>query len=235
MLISGVQKITLLDYPDHIACIVFTAGCNFRCGYCHNPEFVLPEMLQQLKGNFIPESTFFHFLEQRKNKLEAVVITGGEPTLMPDLILFIKKIKKMGFLVKLDSNGNNPFILRRALEDKMVDYIAMDIKTSLGEYKKLVGNRAEETKLSESIKLLKTMAPDYEFRSTLIKEVHTPEILAAMSELLRGAKRVFLQKFRPTITLNPLFQNFHAFSDTQMEEIKKIFEKNVETVYIRSE
>lgn len=235
MLISGVQKITLLDYPDHTACIVFTAGCNFRCGYCHNPEFVLPEMLQELKGNFIPESSFFHFLEQRKNKLEAVVITGGEPTLMPDLILFIKKIKKMGFLVKLDSNGNNPFVLERVLEDKTVDYIAMDLKTSLSEYKKLAGNRADETKLFKSISLLKDLAPDYEFRSTLIKEIHTPEILTAMSELLRDAKRVFLQKFRPTITLNPLFQNFHAFSDTEMEDIKKIFEKNAKTVYIRNE
>lgn len=233
MLVSAVQKLTLLDYPNHTACIVFTPGCNFRCGYCHNPEFVLPEMIAEIKNSFIDEETFFAFLETRKGKIDGVVVTGGEPTMMGDLPVFLQKIQDAGFLIKLDTNGNNPRVLEKILDQKLVDYVAMDVKTSLGEYKKLVGERASETNLARSIELIKTQTPDYEFRSTLIKEIHTPEILASMAELLRGSKKLFLQNFRPSTTLNPLFSTFHPFSESEMSDIMKMFQETVSTVEIR--
>jgi pyruvate formate lyase activating enzyme len=233
MLVSAVQKLTLLDYPNHTACIVFTPGCNFRCGYCHNPEFVLPEMIAEIKNSFIDEENFFAFLETRKGKIDGVVVTGGEPTMMGDLPVFLQKIQDAGFLVKLDTNGNNPSMLEKILDQKLVDYVAMDVKTSLGEYKKLVGERASETNLARSIELIKTQTPDYEFRSTLIKEIHTPEILASMAELLRGSKKLFLQNFRPATTLNPLFSTFHPFSESEMGDIMKMFQQTVEFVEVR--
>lgn len=234
MLLSGIQKFTLLDYPDHTSCIVFTPGCNFRCGYCHNKEFVLPELIQELKEDFIPEEVFFHFLDKRKNLLDAVVISGGEPTMMGDLLLFMRKIKEKGFLVKLDTNGNRPEILEKALAENLVDYIAMDVKTSLLGYKELVGNLANETNLKRSIEMIKNSGKDYEFRCTLIKDIHTPEILYGMKEILRGAKKFFLQSFRNHDTLHPLFSTFEAFSASEMEEIAEFFRDGVEEVVVRS-
>lgn len=233
MLISAVQKFTVLDYPDHTACIVFTPGCNFRCGYCHNPEFVLPELIQKIKSDFIDEEVFFHFLEKRKNLLQGVVITGGEPTLMPDLYGFIKKVRDMGFLVKLDSNGARPEVLQVLLADNLIDYIAMDVKTSMREYTRLVGPRIVPENIERSIHLIQESGVPYEFRTTLIRELHPPEILAAMSEMLRGAKTLFLQSFRPQKTLDPTFGIYHPFSEADLEKVKEIFAQKIENVYVR--
>lgn len=234
MFLSSIQKFTLLDYPEKTACIVFTPGCNFRCGYCHNPEFVLPQMIREIKSSFIPEETFFRFLEKRQGKLEGVVITGGEPTVMGDLLTFMSKVKKMGFCIKLDSNGNKSEVLKQAFEENLIDYIAMDIKTSLGKYKKLVGERANETQLSKSIALIKNSVIPYEFRSTLIKEIHTKEVLEGMADMLEGAKKLYLQKFRPGITLNPIFQSYHPFSDEEINTIADFFQNRVESVSVRN-
>ena len=184
MIISGIQRFTLLDFPGKIACIVFTGGCNYRCGFCHNPEFVLPEELAKLSKSFIPEVAALNFLKKRRGMLEGVVISGGEPTIMPDLEDFIMKVRDLGFAVKLDSNGNRPEVLRSLIDKGLVDYIAMDFKTSLPDYRSLVGQWADEMKLRESIELLKQGDVDYEFRTTLIREVHTPEILKIMSKTL---------------------------------------------------
>ncbi|PIR76985.1 MAG: anaerobic ribonucleoside-triphosphate reductase activating protein, partial [Candidatus Magasanikbacteria bacterium CG10_big_fil_rev_8_21_14_0_10_38_6] len=140
MVISGVQPFTLLDFPEKTACIIFTAGCNFRCGYCHNPEFVLPEKIQQIKTSFIDEETIYSFLQKRKGLLDGVVISGGEPTMMGDLPAFIRNIKELGFLVKLDTNGNRPLVLQHLLDEGLLDYVAMDVKTSLVNYADLVGD-----------------------------------------------------------------------------------------------
>lgn len=234
MLLSGIQKFSLLDYPEKISCIVFTPGCNFRCGYCHNPEFVLPQMIREIKDGFIPEEIFFRFLEKRKGKIEGVVITGGEPTVMGDLLAFMRTVKKMGFCIKLDTNGNKPEVVEQALRENLVDYIAMDIKTSLGQYKKLVGERANETEIAKSIDMIKKSNISYEFRCTLIKEIHTEKILDAMACLLAGATTVYLQTFRPGTTLNPMFQSFHPFSKREMETISKIFEGKVQRVAVRA-
>lgn len=234
MLISGIQPCTLVDYPEKTACIIFTPGCNFRCGYCHNPEFVLPEKIRQLKNNFIPETAVFNFLNKRRGLLDGVVISGGEPTIMPDLIVFMKKIKSLGYLVKLDTNGNRPQVIKQAIESGTVDYIAMDVKTSLKEYPKLVGPQVHPDCIKQSIELIKKCSIDYEFRSTLIKEIHPPKIIRDMADLIGTAKQVFLQTFRNTITLQDAFKNYRAFSKTEMEEIALIFLKQTKKVIIRA-
>jgi pyruvate formate lyase activating enzyme len=233
MLISAIQKFTMLDYPDHTACIVFTPGCNFRCGYCHNPEFVLPEMIAEIRDSFIPEDVFFRFLEKRIGKLDGVVITGGEPTLMPDLERFIHQVQSMGFLVKLDSNGGRPEVLTKLFEKNMLDYVAMDVKTSLEKYPSLVGPRIDPQNIQKSIALIMKSGVDYEFRTTVVKELHTNEVLEQMSDMMNGSKQFFLQNFRPQKTLNPKFETYHSFSPSEMENMKHIFCKNIENVYVR--
>ncbi len=223
----------MLDYPDHTACIVFTPGCNFRCGYCHNPEFVLPEMIAKIRDSFIPEDVFFRFLEKRIGKLDGVVITGGEPTLMPDLERFIHQVQSMGFLVKLDSNGGRPEILKKLFEKNMLDYVAMDVKTSLEKYSELVGPRINPQDIEKSITMIKNSGVDYEFRTTLVKELHSDEVLEQMSDMMKGSKRFFLQTFRPEKTLDQKFETYHPFSLSEMENMKHIFCKNIENVYVR--
>ncbi len=233
VLISGIQKFTLLDFPNKTACVVFTPGCNFRCGYCHNPEFVLPEKIQEIKGSFIPEEAFFSFLNDRRGLLDGVVVTGGEPTLMPDLLPFMKRIKSLGLLVKLDTNGNRPEILKAAVSEGAIDYVSMDVKTSLEGYPGLVGKLVKPEKIKESVDFLLQNTVDYEFRSTLIKESHSIADLENMVELVRGAKRIFLQSFRSGITLSPIFGTYHPFSEEEMRKIASQFGKTVAQVEIR--
>lgn len=233
MLLSGIQPFTLIDYPNKTACIVFTGGCNFRCGYCHNPEFVLPERLAELKGSFIPSEAFFNFLRTRQGLLDGVVVSGGEPTMMPDLLTFLGHIKFLGFSIKLDTNGNRPDIIKEAIARGLVDYVAMDVKTSLEKYPELVGNRVDPKKIAESMSVLKSGMVEYEFRSTLIKQIHTNEILREMKQMLVGAKKVFLQSFRPATTLNPVFQSYAPFAPVEMEEIAEEFRPVVAEVLIR--
>lgn len=234
MLISGVQQFTMLDYPDRIACIAFTPGCNFRCGYCHNPEFVLPEKILQIRGSFIPEPSFFQFLRSREGMLEGVVVSGGEPTLQYDLLKFLGEIKTMGFLTKLDTNGNRPETLAKAIEQKLVDYIAMDVKSSLSGYRALVGPLVSTDNIQKSIDLIKNSGVEYEFRSTIMKETHPPEVLADMACLVAGADRVYLQQFRPGHTLAPEFEKYHPFTEDEMSAILPVFKKKAAFVGVRS-
>lgn len=233
MKLSAVQKFTMLDYPDKIACIAFTPGCNMRCGFCHNPEFVLPEKIKKIQESFIPEETFLEFLRSRRGLLEGVVISGGEPTIWRDLPRFIRSIKRLGFLVKLDTNGNHPAMLEELLQEKLVDYVAMDVKTSLAAYADLVGPNVKKENIEQSISLLKKSRLAYEFRTTLIKEIHSPAILEDMAALLSGAARFFLQTFRPATTLNPLFVSYHPFSPEEMENIAGHFRSGVSEISIR--
>lgn len=223
----------MLDYPDKVACIAFTPGCNMRCGFCHNPEFVLPEQIQELSSGFIAEETFFNFLDQRRGLLEGVVVSGGEPTIWQDLPDFFRKIKEGGYLAKLDTNGNHPTMLERLLSEKLVDYVAMDVKTSLLEYPSLVGGGAKAEHIARSIELLKASGIPYEFRTTLIKEIHTETVLWDMTELLTGARQYSLQAFRSGHTLNPLFATYHPFSRAEMERLRQQFAATIESVIIR--
>lgn len=233
MLISGVQPFSLLDFPARTSCIVFTLGCNFRCGYCHNPEFVLPTCVARIRGACIPTKTFFSFLDSRRGLLDGVVITGGEPTLMPDLLPFMHEIRARGFSVKLDTNGSRPHVLEAALASSAVDYAAMDYKTSCAQYPSLVGPLGGAQFIMRSKELLMRSKMPYEFRTTLVRELHTEEVLVDMARELRGAARLFLQTFRPATTLDPAFAQYHPFSEEETVDIAERFRSDVKEVLVR--
>lgn len=234
MLISGVQKFTMLDYPEKVAAIIFTPGCNMRCRFCHNKEFVLPDEIKKLQPSFIPEKAVLNFLKSRQNKLDGVVISGGEPTVQPNLKQFIKKVREMNFLVKLDTNGNLPDVLKDLIQDGLVDYVAMDVKTTLEEYPNLVGDLVNTKNIKESINFLKKGTVLYEFRTTVIDEVHTTVMVKEMAKLLKDSDKLYIQKFRPETTLDPKFENKKPLPNKKMKEFIKIFKKaNIKTVAIR--
>lgn len=233
MLISGIQQFTMLDYPRKLACIIFLAGCDFRCGFCHNAQFVLPEEINKIKKHFIPKEAVLHFLHQRKDKLDGVVISGGEPTLSSGLKELMKDIKEMGFLVKLDTNGHQPQKIEEILKQKLVDYIAMDIKSDLESYQKLTSSCIKVDNIVKSIELIKTSRIDYEFRTTIINEIHNDNVLRNMISLVKGAKCYALQSFRPQKTLNPVFSSYHGPNEHQLNEIKQLFLPYVQDIIVR--
>ena len=214
MKIGGLQKCSLIDYPGKISAIVFTIGCNFRCPYCHNPELVDETATE------MTEEEIFSFLERRKNLLDAVTITGGEPTIHEDLIPFIERIRALGFLVKLDSNGTNPHVIKEVLAQGLVDYIAMDIKSPLHKYSETVARPVDVEKIRESIALIMKSGVDYEFRTTVVKSLLSPEDILKIVEEIRGAKQYFLQKFVPTKTLNPAFIRKTTYTDAEFEDMR---------------
>lgn len=182
MKIGGLIKFTLIDYPGHVAAIVFTQGCNFRCRYCHNPELVYPHLLQDP----MPEEEVMAFLRRRQGTLEGVVVTGGEPTLQPDLLRFLADIKALGYLVKLDTNGSKPEVIKAAVEQKLVDYIAMDLKAPLEKYSLITGVEHERHALQQSMDIIRQSGLPYEFRTTYDKEVLTDDDIKAVSDLVQG-------------------------------------------------
>jgi len=229
MKIGGLQKLSLIDFPGLLSCIVFTQGCNFRCSYCHNPELVLPE-------KFSPEidiDSFFQFLEMRKKYLEGVSITGGEPTIHSDLPLFIEKIKNMDFKVKLDTNGWNPEILKKLFEKELLDYISMDVKGPFDKYSEIAGVKVDIEKIKESIELIKEAKIPYEFKTTVVKSQISFNDFKKIGEVIKGARHYFLQKFIPTKCVNPSFLKETTYSDEEFEDIKKFMNSFVEKCEIR--
>ena len=181
MLIKGLQKTTLLDYPGKVSCIVFVGGCNFRCHFCHNSDLVLaPQKLPT-----IAEDDFFNFIKTRVGLLDGVVITGGEPTLYPDLSRFMKKVKGLGFLVKLDTNGSNPEMVRELIKGRLVNYIAMDLKGALEDYKKIVGVGMETDKIKRSMELILESGLEYCFRTTIVDGLHDERALKRLAEEIK--------------------------------------------------
>ena len=189
MLIGGLQKLTLLDFPERVACTVFTYGCNLRCPYCHNASLVVD------KPNFIKEDEFFSFLNKRVGILDGVCVSGGEPLLNKDIGTFLKKIKDLGYKVKLDTNGTNPKLLEELINEGLVDYVAMDVKNSLSKYVETVGTSVDVDEIAKSIKLLLSDKVDYEFRTTVVKNLHNEESIKELALMIKGAKRYFLQNF----------------------------------------
>ena len=187
-MIGGLQKVTLLDFPGKVACTVFLTGCNLRCPYCHNPDLVLTKD----NGKYISEKEFFEFLLSRKGKLDGVCITGGEPTLYPSLPDLLRRIRRMGFLVKLDSNGTVPEMLEHLLREKLLDYVAMDIKNAPSRYAEACGADVIE-QVENSAALLKNSNIDYEFRTTVCHPFHSPKCMEEIGHWLRGAKRYIIQ------------------------------------------
>ena len=188
---SGWLKLTLVDYDNHIATTFFTAGCNFRCPFCHNSDLVLrPDEAPK-----IPWETLLAFLKKRQGVLEGVCITGGEPTLMPDLEEKIRQIKALGYDVKLDTNGSRPEVIQHLLDEHLLDYIAMDIKNSPERYAETIGLKDVDLEtIQKSIAIIKT-APDYEFRTTIMDELFDEESIRSLGKFISGAKRLFLQHY----------------------------------------
>lgn len=247
MNIHGLNKLTLLDYPGRMACLIFTGACNYRCPFCHNASLVLNPAGQPV----IREEELFSFLQSRRGILEGVCISGGEPTLQADLPEFIRKIKSLGYLVKLDTNGSRPGVLEALLKEGLLDYVAMDIKNAPGEYLRTIGipdkpkktgDESQEsgdeslivTSVKQSAALLMNSDIPYEFRTTVIKELHTKETLMAIGQWLRGARAYYLQAFRDSETLvgAPCGQ-FHAYSKEEMQEFCSLLSPWMETVGLR--
>lgn len=227
MVIGGLEKLTLIDYPGELAAIVFTQGCNFRCHFCYNPMLVWPVQEGKLKyerdHSFFEENDLFEFLRSRVGKLSGVVITGGEPTLHQDLPEFLQKIKDLGYKIKLDSNGTNPEMLKRVLDLGLVDYLAMDIKNSPARYDKAVNVGVNLDKLRESIKMIIESGLPHEFRTTVVPGIHTKEDFQEMGEMIRGADKWYLQFFKSdTELVDREFEGKDKFTTKDMEEMAEI-------------
>ena len=200
MRLAGLQKLTLLDYPGEVACTVFTKGCNLRCPFCQNPDLVLPQFMEE--SGTLPEEEFFRFLDRRRGRLSGVAVTGGEPTLQEGLAHFLGRIREMGFLVKLDTNGLNPKALETIVRKGLVDYVAMDVKNCPGKYALTAGLEERHPGMlwetaSESIRFLMEDHVPCEFRTTVAAGLHTEEDIVEMARHLQGARAWFLQQFLP--------------------------------------
>lgn len=226
--VCGLQKLSMVDYPGTLAATVFTGGCNFRCPFCHNaPLVVHPETERE-----IPPEEVLRFLEGRKGILKGVVISGGEPLIYDDIDLLIEEVKALGFLVKLDTNGSFPERLERILKKGIVDYVAMDIKNSKRGYSRTIGVRGYDiSEVERSVELLKSGTVPYEFRMTLVRELHTEDDIAEVGEWLSGAEVLYLQHFVDSGDL--VGEGFSAFSLEETEKFAEILRKSIKTVEIR--
>jgi len=231
MEIGGLQKLTLIDYPGRLAATVFLIGCDFRCPFCYSPELVLPEKIKDQPR--IPEKDFFDFLKERKGLLEGVVICGGEPTIHQDLPDFCEKIKKLGYLVKLDTNGSNPEMLKKLINKKLIDYVAIDIKAPKAKYSQAAGVKVDVKKIEESIDILKESKIDHEFRTTVVPTFHKKEDILKIARWLNPAKKYYLQNFRPEKTINPKFEKVKPYPQEYLVEIQKAVSPSFEICQIR--
>lgn len=249
MKIYGFQKTTLLDYPEHVAATVFTGGCNFRCPYCQNAGLVLCGGQQKNLKEFSREEVLAH-LRKRRGILEGVCITGGEPTLQPDLEEFIREVRNLGYQVKLDSNGYRPEVLRRLLEQELLDYVAMDIKACRANYARAAGLKGMERRednlkgempgggglclerIEESIALLQGSGIPYEFRTTAVKGLHTVEEFGEIGAWLAGSRAYFIQSYRESGEILD-GAGLETFSMEELCEMKRLAERCIDRVELR--
>ncbi len=231
MKIGGIQKTTLIDYPGKIACTVFLAGCNFRCPWCYSKELVLPEEIE--KQPEFSEEKLFDFLKKRKGLLGGVVVCGGEPTVNRELPQLVKKIKDLGFEVKLDTNGSNSEMLKKMIEDNLVDYVAMDIKLPKRRYSEVFHKENKIKEIEESIKFLKKGKVDYEFRTTVVPTVLEKEDILKIAKWIKGAEKYYLQSFKAEKTINPEFEKVKPYSGEKMKEFQKAVSSFVKKCEIR--
>ena len=223
----AINKLSLLDYPGKVSCILYTRGCNFRCPYCHNGLTLLDN-----QSDFVMFEDILSFLKKRVGILDGVVISGGEPTLMPDLEEKIIEIKKLGFLVKLDTNGTNPDLLKSLIDNKLIDYVAMDIKAPLHKYGKVVNNPKVDTeKIAKSIEILKSDVIDYEFRTTLVEELINEVDVFAIGKMLEGAKRLYLQQYK--LSEGVINKDLHHVDRDLADKFRNILLEYVSEVELR--
>jgi len=229
MRISGLQKLTLLDYPGHVACTVFTAGCNFRCSFCHNASLVLPD---RIGANELSEEFILSFLKKRQGTLDGVAITGGEPLLYADMPQLLRRIKELGYLVKLDTNGSNPGLLKEICAEGLADRIAMDIKNAPYAYADTAGCAVDMSEIEESKNFLLSGTVEYEFRTTVVKGIHTAERLLDAAKWIEGAREYYLQQFRDSGELISA-EGLSAFDKDEMYALAKIIRPIVPAVAVR--
>mgnify|MGYP002559135766 FL=1 len=224
MLISGFDKVTLLNYPGLVACTIFTKGCNLKCPFCHNSSLI--------SGNddtYIDEDEIFKYLNKRKNIIEGVCISGGEPLLQKDIKEFIRKIKSLGLKVKLDTNGTNPDLILSLINDNLLDYIAMDIKNIKSKYELTSGAKVKIDNILKSINIVENSGIDYEFRTTIIKEFHTLSDIDYISKKLDKKSKYYIQNFVKSDAV--LDKNLHSFTSDELKEMKQIL--NNENIIFR--
>lgn len=229
MEICGIEKLSLVDFEGHMACTLFTAKCNFRCPFCHNAPLI--------SGNNdlppIAEDEILDYLEKRKNILDAVCISGGEPTLESDLPSFAKKIKALGYLIKLDTNGTRPEIIEKLYKEGLIDYVAMDIKSGLKGYPLATGtDEPSRESIKRSVNYLINCGIKYEFRTTLVYELHSLTDIEEMTELLAGAKKLYLQRF--VDSGNCIAEGLSEVDEKTARLYKTVLEKTIETVELRN-
>lgn len=228
MVISGFQKLTLVDYPEHIACLIFTQGCNFRCPFCHNRDLVNG----MNSKNQIDENEIFNYLDKRKGLIDGVCISGGEPLLQKDIVLFMKIIKDKGYKIKLDTNGSKPLVLKKLIEKNLVDYVAMDVKNSYPNYDKTSGlDNMNIDNIKQSIQILKNSNIDYEFRTTVVKELHSFDKIREICEYLGPNVKYYIQNYRDCETV--LVRGFHGFEKAELLKIKDKLNKDYPNVKVR--
>jgi len=226
--IGGLQKNSLIDYPGLVSCIIFCNGCNFRCGFCHNKDLVLPDKRREIK-----QEKIFDFLKKRQGLIDGVVVTGGEPTIYKSLPDFFKKIKDLGYLLKLDTNGTSPDMLKQLIKKDLVDFIAMDIKASFENYSKAAGvEDINVENIKKSIEIIKGF-DNHEFRTTVVPGIVNKEEIKKIGEIVKGAKKHALQQFRPKNTLKKEFSELKPFKKDKLKEFKKILDKQVIKCVIR--
>jgi pyruvate formate lyase activating enzyme len=229
MKIGGLQRVSLIDYPGLICAVVFLQGCNFKCSYCHNPELVDPGLFRTC----IRENDVMEFLDARRGKLDAVSITGGEPTIQEKLPAFIRQIKKMGYAIKLDTNGSRPHIIKNLTTEKLLDYIAMDIKAPLEKYKNIANTHIDPESIKESVQLILNAKIPYEFRTTVVESQLEEDDIMKIADMISGASKYVLQKFMPTKTLDSRFLKEKSFSDEKLQKIKNHLNHQIPSVTIR--
>lgn len=230
MNLGGYQKLTLIDYPGHLATTVFTVGCSFRCPFCHNPELVIAPYDTQ---SSTLEQEFFEFLEKRRSALDGVCITGGEPTIQPDIVDFIEKIRAMGYFIKLDSNGTRPDVIKKLFDRKMIDYVAMDIKHVPEKYDIATGAKVDIDRVKLSVEIIRNSGVDYEFRTTVVPGIHEEADFLKVGEWLKGSKRYYLQEFIPGKIIDPSLCKIVPSEKPDLERIKKNLESFFDHVSVR--
>ena len=227
MVISGFQKLTLVDYPGHTACILFTLGCNFKCPFCHNSDLIKCTN----KSNIIDEQVVFDYLDKRKGLIDGVCISGGEPLLQKNIEMFIKKIKEKGYKVKLDTNGSNPILLKKLIAENLINYVAMDVKNTFPKYDVTTGVSTSIENIKESILILKQSNIDHEFRTTIVKELHDLEDIKQILDYIGTDSKFYIQNYRDCETV--LKKGLHGFNDSELLDIEKKLERKYPNVIIR--
>lgn len=232
MLMGGLQKLSLIDYPGKISCVCFLTGCNFRCPYCHNPDLVRGKYLTPRP---VDDSALIEFLEWHRGFLEAVVISGGEPTLTKDIAGLCRRIKGLGYAIKMDTNGSRPWVIRSLIEEGLVDFIAMDIKTEPSLYPRFIEEKCSSEHICSSIRIIMESGIDYEFRTTCVRPIVDCRIVENIARLIQGARLFSLQQFHSVKILQPeYFHGYKAgYDDGEMMGLKSVAEPFVNACIVR--